>query len=161
VSDPRPKTAIDVAALRQALVVAGLRFTRQRLEVYRTLCTLCNHPTAEEVFRGVRVALPKISLATVYKSLDALVQSGVAARLDAPGESIRYDARDDRHYHLRCVESGRVQDLPTKYDVELIAKLDPTLPAYLESCNFELTGYRLELIGRFREQKAVRAGEEL
>ena len=40
----------------------------------------------------------------------------------------RYDARRDLHYHFRCLRSGTVHDLPTPFDPDLIAKLDPRLP---------------------------------
>ena len=67
--------------LRQALENAGRRFTRQRAAVFTFLRSVECHPTAEQVFAAVRQTLPRISLATVYKALDALVAARVAARL--------------------------------------------------------------------------------
>ena len=107
------------------------------------------HPTAEDVFQAVRVEIPKISLATVYKALEALVAVGVAYRLTTGDgtQAARYDARRDHHYHFRCLQTGTVHDLPTQFDPELITKLDPNLPDYLSHQGFRLTGYRLELLG--------------
>src|SRR4051794_15281429 len=105
-------------ALRTALEAAGWRCTRQRMAVYGHLTRAAeshSHPTAEDVYQGVRRAIPSISLATVYKALEALVASGLVTRLPA-GEgdgSARYDARAESHYHLRCLKTGAVQDLPT------------------------------------------------
>lgn len=147
---PRSQEA-ELDQLREALEAAGRRFTRQRVEVYRSLRDAGRHPTAEDVYSSVRGVLPNISLATVYKALDALVESGVADKLPTQGGSARFDARRDGHYHLRCTRSGRVEDLPTPFDPNLLDKLDPTLTRHLERSGFELTGYRLELVGYFRE----------
>lgn len=135
--------------LRVALEAAGRRCTRQRLQVYHALAGQDQHPTADEIFRQVQASLPRISLATVYNALEALVDSGLAAKITSGDGSARYDARRDHHYHLRCLSSGEVLDLPTTYDPELIAKLDPELPDLLRRMGFHLTGYRLELVGHF------------
>ena len=62
---------------------AGLRCTPQRLAVYDHLSQATHHPTAEDVYQAVRSAIPRISLATVYKALEALVAIGVATKLHA------------------------------------------------------------------------------
>jgi Fur family transcriptional regulator, peroxide stress response regulator len=140
---------LDAQALARVLEAAGLRPTPQRLAVYNHLAQSPLHPTVEEVFRSVRNTMPRISLATVYKALEALVQVGVATKLTATGGTSRsrYDARRDPHYHFRCLRTGAVFDLPTQFDIELVGKLDPHLAAFLNSQGFEITGYRLELVG--------------
>jgi Fe2+ or Zn2+ uptake regulation protein len=139
--------------LRAALDASGWRYTRQRQAVYDFLCGAAphHHPTAEEIFSGVRQLIPHISLATVYKALEALEASGVVTRLtgESGRDSARFDARAERHYHLRCLRSGQVEDLPTPYDADLLTKLDPHLADTLEQKGFHLTGYRLELVGYF------------
>jgi Fur family peroxide stress response transcriptional regulator len=126
-----------------------LRCTPQRVAVYGYLTQSTDHPTAEDVFQAVRSRIPRISLATVYKALEALVAIGVAAKLtgDTGSTRARYDARRDLHYHFRCLRSGTVHDLPTRFDPDLITKLDPLLHADLNRQGFHVTGYRLELIG--------------
>jgi Fur family transcriptional regulator, peroxide stress response regulator len=140
---------LDQIRLRAIIENAGLRCTPQRLAVYQQLCESAEHPSAENVFQGVRAQIPKISLATVYKALEALVAVGVASKLSAGvgGTCARYDARRDEHYHFRCLRSGTVHDLPTQFDPDLIAKLDPRLQDDLCRQGFRVTGYRLELIG--------------
>jgi Fe2+ or Zn2+ uptake regulation protein len=152
--------ALDPASLRSALESAGWRCTPQRLAVYEHLSCAAHHPTAEELFQGVRSALPKISLATVYKALEALVASGLATKLTAGDGSARYDARSDHHYHLRCLRSGSVHDLPTEFDPDLIDKLDPGLTRQLQEQGFRVTGYRLELVGYFDPGVAVPASAQ-
>jgi Fur family transcriptional regulator, peroxide stress response regulator len=146
--------------LRTIIENAGLRCTPQRLAVYDHLSQSHQHPTAEDVFQSVRSQAPKISLATVYKALEALVQVGVATRLTTGlgGTRSRYDARRDLHYHFRCLRSGTVHDLPTRFDPDLIKKLDPRLHEDLNQQGFEVTGYRLELIG-YHKVTDARAAE--
>jgi Fe2+ or Zn2+ uptake regulation protein len=135
--------------LRMIVEKAGLRCTPQRLAVYDQLSRSTEHPTAEDVYQAVRARIPRISLATVYKALEALVAVGVATKLNAGtgGARSRYDARRDLHYHFRCLRSGTVHDLPTRFDPDLIAKLDPRLHDDLSRHGFQVTGYRLELVG--------------
>lgn len=137
------------AELRAALDRAGCRFTRQRAAVYDYLTSVHTHPTAEDVYLAVRRVLPNISLATVYKSLEALVACKLAAKLSFGEGAARYDCRTDNHYHVRCLKSGRVRDLPIPHDPELVAKLDASVIAVLQEQGFQVTDYRLELLGYF------------
>jgi Fe2+ or Zn2+ uptake regulation protein len=137
------------AELRQALERAGWRFTRQRAAVFAYLRGVDCHPTAEQVFQAVRERLPHISLATVYKALDALVAAGLANRLGGGVGPARYDGRCEAHYHLRCQRTGQVRDLPLPYDPQLLDKLAPHLADLLRQQGFEITGHHLELLGRF------------
>jgi Fur family peroxide stress response transcriptional regulator len=138
---------LDPDGLRTALEAAGWRYTPQRAAVYRELTHAEHHPTAEEVYQRVKATIPRISLATVYKALEALVASALATKLTAGDGSARYDARSEQHYHFRCLRSGAVEDLATPFDPDLIDKLDPGLMHDLERKGFRVTGYRLELVG--------------
>lgn len=103
----------DAEALRARLRAHGVRPTRQRELVYRTLAGTASHPTAEELLRAVRVEDPGVSQATVYNTLDALVGHGLAKRLPsrAAGGACRYDADQRPHVHLTTPD-GRVVDAP-------------------------------------------------
>ena len=109
------------------------------------------HPTAEDFFTR-SAANPRISLATVYKSLEALVAIGAASRLTAADGtgSARYDALQRRPLSLPLPAYRRVSDLPARFDPDLIAKLDPHLEESLAEQGFRVTGYRLELVGYLR-----------
>jgi Fe2+ or Zn2+ uptake regulation protein len=133
--------------LRSALDRAGWRCTRQRTAVFDYLRSVESHPTAEEVYLAVRRQLPKISLATVYKALEALVASHLADKLNTGDGPARYDCHCDAHYHFRCLDSGDIHDLPTHYDPQLLDKLDPNLIEELRRQGFHVTGYRLEVLG--------------
>lgn len=146
--DPACRPAEDADA-RRALEEAGWRYTRQRAAVLAYLRTACGHPTAEQVFAAVRRHLPNISLATVYKALEALVDARLAHRIAGDHGPTRYDGRREPHYHLRCQQSGEILDLDLPYDPALLDKLDPQLMESLRRQGFEITEHRLELVGRF------------
>ena len=107
------------------------------------------HPTAEQVYDAVRQDIPQISLATIYKALEALVDARLATKLSEAAGPARFDSRCDPHYHLRCLETGQVRDLATPFDPTLVQKLDPALVESLRQQGFEVTGHRLELVGHF------------
>ena len=135
--------------LHHALAEAGLRALRQREAVFCYLRSTDSHPTADQVFAAVRQQIPSVSLATVYKALEALVEAGVSTKLcDSTGPA-RFDGRCDRHYHLHCQKTGQVRDLETPYDPALPFKLDPSLVESLRRQGFRVTGHRLEILGRF------------
>jgi Fur family peroxide stress response transcriptional regulator len=134
-------SAIAERDLRQVLEARGQRYTAQRAAVYRYLSGTDIHPTAEEVFLGVRGDLPGISLATVYKSLETLVGCGLAQKLAYGDTSARYDGRTDPHMHARCLSCGRVADVPGRVPAaEMVPDATPT-------GHFRVTGYRVELTG--------------
>lgn len=127
--------------LRLALEVRGQRYTEQRAAVYRFLYATDVHPTAEDVFRRVRLDLPGISLATVYKSLETLVACGLAQKLGYGAGSARYDGRTDPHSHARCLRCGSIADvsgpIPSSEPIDVEGHRGP----------FRVTGVRLELTG--------------
>ena len=131
-------------ALRQQLHTKGAQLTEQRAAVYDYLSGVAHHPTAEEVFLAVKAKVPRISLATVYKNLEALVQCGAVSKLTYGDASARYDIRTDHHYHTRCLKCGKIWDLDAKEGAELLKRIKP-------QAGFEVEDYRLELLGRCRE----------
>jgi Fe2+ or Zn2+ uptake regulation protein len=135
--------------LREALARAGCRYTRQREAVFSYLRSVDCHPTADQVYAAVRRSIPNISLATVYKSLEALVDAELAAKLPDASGPARFDCRSEAHYHLRCLKTGQLLDLPIPFDPSLPQKLDPQLMRSLREQGFEVTGHRLELLGHF------------
>ena len=90
---------------------AGLVLTPQRLTVFRHLATGHGHPSAEELYAAVRRELPTLSLATVYKTLDALARIGAVRRVSRGGAGGRWDAGLESHHHLVCIECGSVRDV--------------------------------------------------
>lgn len=137
--------------LRQALAGRGQRFTRQRARVYEVLAATDQHPTAEEVYRRVKLALPAVSLATVYKSLDALVQCDLAQKLTYGDGSARYDANVDAHPHMRDLLTGRVLDVPMDLSPSVELRLPEQVVLSIEQrTGFKVLGLRIELLGHLQ-----------
>jgi len=100
--------------------------TPQRLAIYRALLEADDHPNPEAIYTRVRSTMPSLSLATIYKTLDALAGLGLVSELPATGNSRRYDANIDHHHHLVCTRCDRVTDY---YDPALDRITLPTRPA--------------------------------
>jgi Fur family peroxide stress response transcriptional regulator len=139
----------DSGDLREALSAAGLRYTAQREAVYEYLRSVHNHPTAEEVYQAVRRRIPRISLATVYTCLEALVACGKATKLANGDGPARYDHRTDLHYHLRDLRTGEVRDLELPQPISLPEQLQTQLADLFRQHGFRLAEVRLEFLGYF------------
>ena len=91
---------------------AGYRLTPQRLALVRMLATDRSHPSADQIFARLRAEYPTISLATVYNTLEVLVELGEALPLDLHEGCTRYDVRrPTAHPHVVCRKCGRIDDL--------------------------------------------------
>jgi Fe2+ or Zn2+ uptake regulation protein len=95
------------------------RQTRQRELVLEIVRSTMEHPTAEWVHRQARRRLPRISLATVYRNLKRLAEEGAIREIHTGGHPARYDGNIGRHYHIRCLGCGRVNDLPLSVDTRI------------------------------------------
>ncbi|HHS98517.1 MAG TPA: transcriptional repressor [Chloroflexi bacterium] len=103
----------------QALRRRGYRITPQREMIVRAIAHSGRHMTAEEVLEEIREQTRSINLATVYRTLDLLVEEGLASRADLGGGRVVYaTARHGPHVHLVCRHCGRVIDAD-------IASFDP------------------------------------
>ena len=121
---------------------AGGRMTRQRRAVLDALASVDTHPTAAEVYEMVRRELPDVSQGTVYRNLRKLIELGYAQELDyGPGAS-HFDAVVEPHYHVRCVECGRVGD------VEIDRRPTPCIDeARRAADDWEISEHRVEFMG--------------
>ena len=98
-------------ALLHRCRAAGLNVTPQRIAIYRAVLEADDHPTPELLYQRVRPSMPSLSLATIYKVLDALAKLGMVKEVDVSGDSKRYDANLDQHHHLICSRCKKVNDL--------------------------------------------------
>lgn len=91
---------------------SSYRMTHQRRVILDIVTENAGHWTADEVFLKVRRRLPNISLATVYRNLEVLSSIGLISKLDMAGNQKRFDGNQDDHYHVRCTNCGRIDDIP-------------------------------------------------
>jgi Fur family peroxide stress response transcriptional regulator len=96
--------------------------TPQRLAIYRALLEAEDHPSPEMLYQRIRPKMPSLSLATVYKTLDALDALGLVKEVSVGSETKRYDANLERHHHLVCTDCGAIMDF---YDRTLDAVTPP------------------------------------
>jgi Fe2+ or Zn2+ uptake regulation protein len=120
--------------------ISGLRMTRQRQEVYRTLMQERNHPTANDVFMRVKDRLPNISLATVYNCLEALVQHGIIRQVNFERESSRYCPNLSEHGHFHDATTGVIHDVDFKAGISLADVLNLPPGAVIEDVEITLRG---------------------
>jgi len=88
----------------------GMNVTPQRIAIYRALLESEDHPTPEVLFRIVSAEMPSLSLATIYKTLDALASIGLVRSVAIDTDKRRYDANDSPHHHLVCSSCGSIRD---------------------------------------------------
>ena len=94
-----------------SLSAAPRRSTRQRRLVFEAVTETKSHLTAEWVYSAVRRALPRVSLGTVYRNLQVLVEEGKLKSFVRDG-LIRYDADLDPHDHFACERCEMLLDIP-------------------------------------------------
>lgn len=116
------------------------RNTPQRRIILEELRKADSHPTAVELYDIVRRQMPGLSLATVYRNLDLLAEQGTIRKLTLGGKETRFDGKLDRHYHVRCVRCGRVDDLR-----ELPAESLPGQPRH--AAGYQILDHSLEFVG--------------
>ena len=90
---------------------AGLKLTHQRLEILGAVASTDMHPDAETVWRTVRLRMPTLSLATVYRTLWLLADAGVVNAVAPGGGRVRFDANTGPHAHYVCARCGATRDI--------------------------------------------------
>ena len=127
--------------LAKRITSRGRRLTGQRMIVAEALATGKAAMSAQELHLRLRSKHPRLALATVYRALEAQVESGMARRLERRGHISAYVACDpEHHHHLVCVRCQKVDDLD-----ETI--LRPVLRGITERHGFAVEHERLDFYG--------------
>ncbi|MCE6950311.1 transcriptional repressor [Cereibacter sphaeroides] len=119
----------------------GLRMTEQRRTIARVIGEAEDHPDVEALHARAAAVDPRISIATVYRTVKLFEEAGILERLEFGDGRSRYeDAERDHHDHLIDVNTG-----------EVIEFVDPEIEALqeriAEKLGYRLIGHRLELFG--------------
>jgi Fur family ferric uptake transcriptional regulator len=118
----------------------AVRATRQREVVLQAVRSTMDHPTADWVYRQARRRLPRISLGTVYRNLKKLAEEGLIREIQIAGHTTRFDANTGRHYHIRCLHCGRVNDLPISVDRRVEEEAGRAM-------NYQVVSHQVEVLG--------------
>ncbi len=115
-----------------------MRYSKQRELVMQQVEALDNHPTAEQVYQNAVKGCPGLSLGTVYRNLNSLVEAGRVRRVSIPGQPDRFDRTLPWHGHLYCTACGSVTDL--MLDRDAVRKLLAGTPGRADDCVITLVG---------------------
>ena len=129
------------SAILQKCEAKGLRMTEQRRTIAGVLEAADDHPDVEELYNRAVAEDPNISLATVYRTVKLLEESGILEKHEFGDGRARYETADREHHdHLIDMNSG-----------EVIEFVDPDIEALQEKIaaklGYRLMGHRLELYG--------------
>ena len=117
-----------------------LRSSSQRSLVHQIVVAAPDHPTAQAVFERARKRMPAISLGTVYRNLQLLVEQDLLLERKVGSRPARYEANRFRHYHICCSRCGALEDLSVPYQ-ELLDRRVQKLVRY------KLQEHRMEFYG--------------
>lgn len=115
----------------------GLKSTFQRVQILEAI-SMCGHKDIDEIYNDVVKLHPTISLATVYKNLIIMKDSGVLCEVSISGKKSKYEIRKDSHLHLICTHCSSIEDYPIEVSFDNIIKLQ----------NFELEKKEINLYGK-------------
>ena len=88
------------------------RYSKQRELILNVLKERKDHPTAEMLYNDIIKIMPTIGIATVYRNLAALYESGQILKIETKqGESDRFDGNLMPHLHFQCLECNEIQDI--------------------------------------------------
>jgi Fe2+ or Zn2+ uptake regulation protein len=90
----------------------GIQATPQRIAVAQYVLSTPTHPSADEVWQNVRRRCPTVSRATVYNTLNLLVEKGLIKPQILKEGTVVFDARVRSHHHFIDEETGKVYDIP-------------------------------------------------
>ena len=126
----------------------GIRCTRQRLALYEALRSCKTHPSADELHQMFRTRFERMSLATVYNTLEAFSAAGLVRKIPTTNGTGRYDADLSDHLHLQFRDDDRIVDVPQDLGQELVANLPEDVLAEIgRRLGVEVDGIQIQLIG--------------
>ncbi|QDO97225.1 transcriptional repressor [Ferrovibrio terrae] len=139
--------------LEQLCEQLGMRMTDQRRVIARVLSSSSDHPDVEELHRRSVAVDPRISIATVYRTVRMFEENGILSRLDLGDGRARYEEMPESHHdHLIDTRSGKIIEFN---DPELEA-LQERIAARL---GYKLVDHRLELFGVPLDDKDGKKGK--
>ena len=121
---------------------AGERVTNQRLLIAAELGRASRQVTADELYARLQTSHPGIGRATVFRTLERLVDAGLARRLELEGHVYGYvTCQPEHHHHLACTRCGRVEEIGESYITPLATRIK-------REHGFQVDDARLDFYGR-------------
>ena len=132
-----------------------MRYSHQRELILREVLSRSDYPTAEQICPSLRAVCPRLSLGTVYRDLNTLVDIGKVRRVSIPGEADRFEGPQEDHQQLYCRSCQKVKSIHIS---------DAKLKALIDACpDIVPEDYSLTVFGLCDEcaVKAAKENEEL
>ena len=127
--------------IQKLCIEKGMKMTEKRRVIARVLSLADDHPDVEEVHRRAVDLDPRISIATVYRTVRLWEEANILERHDFGDGRSRYEeVTEDHHDHLIDMKSGRVVEFQNEEIEELQDKI-------AKAHGMKLVGHRLELYG--------------
>ncbi len=139
------------AVLCAYIAERGLKHSRQRDRIAETFFAMGGHVSVEELVARVRRIDPRISVATVYRTMKLLADCGLAISRQFGGGQTRYEAAAGRahHDHLICTGCGEIVEFANE-------KIESLQESVARRHGFEVERHKLELYGRCARCRAAR-----
>jgi Fur family ferric uptake transcriptional regulator len=135
--DLEPRPVPD--RIEQLCIEKGMRMTEQRRVIARVLSDAHDHPDVEELHRRAHAVDPHISIATVYRTVRLLEESGIITRHDFRDGRSRYEEQTESHHdHLIDLKTGNVIEFVDK-------EIEELQEAIARRLGYRLVEHRLEL----------------
>jgi Fe2+ or Zn2+ uptake regulation protein len=132
------------SSVEELLLAHNVKPTPQRVVITQFLLQTNMHPTAEEIMEATADSLPvPMSRATVYNTLNALVEAGVVREVNLEAGRTRYDANLTDHHHFVDMKTGRIVDIPWEQVAQLCHSLGP---------DFEIHDYQITFYGELNSE---------
>ena len=133
--------------IEQKCLSKGVKLTDQRRVIAKVMSESNDHPNVDELFKRVNIVDPKISIATVYRTVKLFEESGILAKHDFKGGKARYEELNESHHdHLIDVKTGEIIEFVNE-DIERLQK------KVAEKYGYELVDHKLELYGVKKKSK--------
>lgn len=88
-----------------------MKHSKQRDLILEVVMNSCEHPTADMIYKEVKNKFPNISLGTIYRNLNLLVDLGYIKKISMPNGSDRFDKTTYSHYHFHCNQCDNIFDI--------------------------------------------------
>lgn len=129
------------STLEKKCLEKGLKMTGQRRTIAKVISDSHDHPDVELVYQRASAIDPKISIATVYRTVKLFDEAGITQKHDFGDGRARYEeAGEEHHDHLIDLKSGKVIEFTNEVIEELQRKI-------AEQLGYKLVDHRLELYG--------------
>tara|TARA_B100000686_G_scaffold11926_1_gene11667 strand:+ start:129 stop:539 length:411 start_codon:yes stop_codon:yes gene_type:complete len=127
--------------IERKCITKGVKLTDQRKVIAKVMSDSNDHPNVDELYKRVKIVDPKISIATVYRTVKLFEESGILAKHDFKGGKARYEELSESHHdHLIDVKTGEIIEFVNE-DIERLQK------KVADKYGYELVDHKLELYG--------------